>query len=68
MTAGQVHPGRIEFARRPATAVGDGELRAYLHRVGHSQPNAADADVLQSLHLAHASHIPFENLDIFLKQ
>ena len=63
-----MHPGRIKFARRPATAVGDGELRAYLHRVGHSQPDAADAAVLQSLHLAHASHIPFENLDIFLKQ
>jgi N-hydroxyarylamine O-acetyltransferase len=42
------------------------ELEAYLARIGHSgrlQPSRA---VLEELHLAHATHIPFENLDVLL--
>jgi N-hydroxyarylamine O-acetyltransferase len=41
-------------------------LDAYLARIGHRAPAAADAATLASLHLAHATHIPFENLDILL--
>lgn len=42
------------------------DLQAYLQRVGYAgdlEPNYA---VLEALHLAHATHIPFENLDILL--
>ncbi|HEY7741541.1 MAG TPA: arylamine N-acetyltransferase [Burkholderiales bacterium] len=42
------------------------DLDAYLRRIGYSgglQPLPA---VLEALHLAHATHIPFENLDILL--
>lgn len=60
--------GRTESAQQPAAILGDSELRAYLKRIGHSQPGMADAAALQALHLAHATHIPFENLDILLKR
>jgi len=44
------------------------DLEAYLARIGYSgrlQPGHA---VLEAIHLAHATHIPFENLDILLKR
>jgi N-hydroxyarylamine O-acetyltransferase len=44
------------------------DLEAYLRRIvysGRLQPVPA---VLEALHLAHATHIPFENLDILLKR
>jgi N-hydroxyarylamine O-acetyltransferase len=37
---------------------------AYLSRIGYRGPLAADTATLRALHLAHATHIPFENLDI----
>ncbi len=43
-------------------------MRAYLERTGHSGPVTPGPASLQSLHLAHATHIPFENLDILLKR
>jgi N-hydroxyarylamine O-acetyltransferase len=51
---------------RPDT--GSGWLEAYLARidyVGSVDPSLA---TLQALHLAHASHIPFENIDVLLGQ
>ena len=42
------------------------DLDAYLRRVQYSGYLNASYSVLSALHLAHASHIPFENLDILL--
>ncbi len=39
-------------------------LDAYLERIGYSDDVRPSAAVLAALHLAHATHIPFENLDI----
>jgi N-hydroxyarylamine O-acetyltransferase len=48
------------------TALSGNDLDAYLARIGHEGPLAPTADTLAALHLAHATHIPFENLDILL--
>lgn len=40
------------------------DLAAYLARIGHPGPVAADLDSLRALHVAHVGAIPFENLDI----
>lgn len=37
---------------------------AYLARIEHAGPVVADLETLRALHLAHATHVPFENLDI----
>ena len=42
------------------------DLDSYLRRIGYAGPLAPSADVLEALHRAHATHIPFENLDILL--
>ena len=42
------------------------DLEAYLERIGYSGSLQPAAAVLEALHLAHATHIPFENLDILL--
>jgi N-hydroxyarylamine O-acetyltransferase len=42
------------------------DVVAYLARVGYEGPLEPTLEVLESLHLAHATHIPFENLDILL--
>jgi N-hydroxyarylamine O-acetyltransferase len=44
----------------------DAELAAYLDRIALAAPPAATAAGLADLHLAHAMHIPFENLDVLL--
>jgi N-hydroxyarylamine O-acetyltransferase len=44
------------------------DLDAYCARIGHSGERVPTATVLDELHLAHATHIPFENLDILLGQ
>ncbi len=44
------------------------DLQAYLARIGYTGSLQPTHDTLQGLHLAHATHIPFENLDIFLKR
>jgi N-hydroxyarylamine O-acetyltransferase len=41
-------------------------MAAYLQRIDYSGSTAPSAEVLESLHSAHATHIPFENLDIIL--
>ena len=40
------------------------DLDAYLRRIGLKGKPAADLAGLRALHFAHASTIPFENLDI----
>jgi N-hydroxyarylamine O-acetyltransferase len=42
------------------------DVDAYLARIGHTGRLEPKLDTLQALHLAHATHIPFENLDILL--
>ena len=42
------------------------DLEAYLLRIDYSGPLDLSQPVLEQLHLAHATHIPFENLDILL--
>jgi N-hydroxyarylamine O-acetyltransferase len=44
------------------------DLDAYLGRIGYSGRLQPVPAVLEGLHLAHATHIPFENLDILLKR
>jgi N-hydroxyarylamine O-acetyltransferase len=44
------------------------DVRAYMQRIRYSGDLHPRYAVLEALHLAHASHIPFENLDIFLGQ
>jgi N-hydroxyarylamine O-acetyltransferase len=39
---------------------------AYLQRINWNGPAQPDLETLQNLHLQHATHIPFENLDIQL--
>jgi N-hydroxyarylamine O-acetyltransferase len=42
------------------------DLRAYLARIGYAGDLAPTLGTLRGLHLAHATTIPFENLDILL--
>ena len=42
------------------------DLPAYLQRVEYAGDRSPSPAVLEALHRAHATHIPFENLDIFL--
>ena len=42
------------------------DLDAYFARVGYRGPRHASLETLEALHLAHATSIPFENLDILL--
>jgi N-hydroxyarylamine O-acetyltransferase len=40
------------------------ELKEYAARIGYTGGFAPTAETLQALHLAHATRIPFENLDV----
>ncbi len=42
------------------------DLDAYLARTGYAGPLTPTRAVFETLHLAHATHIPFENLDVLL--
>ncbi|WP_121242242.1 arylamine N-acetyltransferase family protein [Sulfurisoma sediminicola] len=42
------------------------DLSAYLRRTGYAGDIAPTRRALEALHLAHATHIPFENLDVLL--
>lgn len=42
------------------------DLAAYLARIGLPRPPAATSAGLAELHFAHATHIPFENIDVLL--
>jgi N-hydroxyarylamine O-acetyltransferase len=40
------------------------DLEAYLSRIDYRGPRLPTADVLREVHLGHATHIPFENIDV----
>jgi N-hydroxyarylamine O-acetyltransferase len=42
------------------------DLPAYLRRTGYAGDIAPTRQALEALHLAHATHIPFENIDVLL--
>ena len=42
------------------------DLGAYLYRIGYAGPLKPDHTRLEALHAAHATNIPFENLDVVL--
>lgn len=44
------------------------DLQAYRERIGDTGPLSPTYEVLERLHLAHATQIPFENLDLHLGQ
>jgi N-hydroxyarylamine O-acetyltransferase len=44
------------------------DLDAYLKRIGYSGALEPTYSVLEALHLAHATHIPFENIDVLQKR
>ncbi len=49
-------------------APADFDLPAYLHRIAYAGPVEPTLPVLRAVHLAHAMHIPFENIDVLLKR
>ena len=44
------------------------DVAAYLGRIGYTGAMRPTRAVLEALHLAHSSHIPFENLDVLLRR
>src|SRR5262249_29151135 len=42
------------------------DLAAYLERIQYRGDPRPDVTTLHDLHLAHATHVPFENLDVLL--
>ena len=42
------------------------DFKAYAARINYKGDFAPTLDTLRAVHLAHATHIPFENLDILL--
>ena len=44
----------------------DLDLKAYLRRIDYSGPLEPTLAVLEAIHLAHATHIPFESVDVLL--
>lgn len=44
------------------------DLQAYLERIHYAGRMHATAEALHALHLAHATHIPFENLDVLCRR
>ena len=44
------------------------DLQAYCARIGYTGELRPTAECLRELHLAHATHIPFENIDVLLRR
>ncbi len=55
-----------QWAHEVAAQHADIDLDAYLARIKYDGDLRPGAETLRGLHLAHATHIPFENLDILL--
>jgi N-hydroxyarylamine O-acetyltransferase len=45
---------------------GEIDLDAYLARIDYHGPLTATPETLRALHVAHVTHIPFENIDVLL--
>jgi N-hydroxyarylamine O-acetyltransferase len=61
----QIHYGAPPAAGKPMT--NDLDLDSYTRRIGYAGPRTASLEVLRELHWRHPSQIPFENLDVVLK-
>jgi N-hydroxyarylamine O-acetyltransferase len=59
---------RMTAVTQGALLSDDLDLDSYLGRIGYSGRLQPVPAVLEAIHLAHATHIPFENLDILLKR
>ena len=55
-----------DASRMAPTELPPFDLDAYLARIGVAGPLGPSAETLDRLHLAHATTIPFENLDLLL--
>jgi N-hydroxyarylamine O-acetyltransferase len=44
------------------------DLKAYAQRIAFSGDLSPSAECLRELHLAHAQHVPFENIDVLLRR
>ena len=62
------HKDGFRDTSRPAVALSNSDLDAYLNRVNYSGPRAPTLELLNTLTFLHATSIPFENLDILLGQ
>lgn len=58
-----MRPARADAAHPLVDPLEEAALQSYLERIGHAARPASAAE-LQALHFAHATRIPFENLDI----
>ena len=63
-----VAPNRLpaQVPRRMTEQAEPFDLDAYLARIDYAGERGASAKTLRAVHRAHATHIPFENLDILL--
>jgi N-hydroxyarylamine O-acetyltransferase len=43
------------------------DFEKYFARIDYSGPRSNDLDTLRAVHFAHATHIPFENIDVLLR-
>jgi N-hydroxyarylamine O-acetyltransferase len=59
---------RTAAVTRDVRHPGGFDPEAYLERIGYSGSLQPDHATLEALHLAHVTHIPFENLDILLRR
>jgi N-hydroxyarylamine O-acetyltransferase len=48
--------------------IGNLDVEAYLDKIGHIGERSPTVDTLRALHRAHATTIPFENLDVVLQR
>ena len=44
------------------------DLQKYYQRIGYAAAPSADLATLHAIHLAHATHVPFENIDVLLSR
>jgi N-hydroxyarylamine O-acetyltransferase len=44
------------------------DLRAYAERIGFTGELRPSAECLHALHLAHATHVPFENIEVLMRR
>src|SRR5947209_1474820 len=62
--SGHHHVGQ----QQDAEMLGDAELAAYFARIGYAGPREPTLAVLRGIVAAHATSIPFENLEVLLRR